>query len=171
MSAGDTTDLARAPSAWARVAARLVRWAAGRGADRATLVSRAGLSEDVLHDLDGRVPLVALYELLELASAMLSDPLLGLRFTTSLTIEDIDAIGFLIITSTTLRQAVERVSRYQRVFNDGERFELDVVGDHAPLVWTGIRPWTALAQAASSPGRIQRASAPMSVGSAIHHTS
>ncbi len=129
-----------APTMWARIAARLASWAEARGADRRALLAAARIGEDALVDLDGRIPLAAMYDLLEAASAALDDPLLGLRWIASLTLEDLDALGFLMITSPTLRDALERVSRYQRVFNDGERFELEVGEDAAHLAYVPYGP-------------------------------
>lgn len=125
---------------WARIAARFVSWAAEAGVDRAALLARARLSEDTLRDLDARIPLAAMYDLLEGAADALRDPLVGLRFVVALTVEDLDALGFLMITSATLRETVERMARYQRVFNDGERFEMRITGDAARISYAPFGP-------------------------------
>ncbi|MCA9606291.1 MAG: AraC family transcriptional regulator [Myxococcales bacterium] len=135
-----TSDLAHQPTAWARIAARLVSWAAAEGVDRAALLQAARLSDETLADLDARIPLASMYALLERAAEALDEPLLGLRFTRSLTIEDLDALGFLMITSPTLRHVLERATRYQHVFNDGERFEVELATDVAHVRYVPYGP-------------------------------
>ena len=112
------------PTTWARAAAKLADFAVSRGADRQALLSAAGLSEPELRNPDARVALEAFYSLAEEAAESTRDPLLGLHFALRLEVGDFDALGFLAMTSPTLGSALELMVRYQRLRNDGERYEL-----------------------------------------------
>lgn len=100
----------------------------------------AGLSRAALADVDGRIPLVALYELIEASHSALGDPCLGLHFATSLRLEDLDALGFLMITSATFGAALERMFRYQRMWAEGERYEIHVDGDRVRVTYEQYGP-------------------------------
>ncbi len=115
---------ARVPTAWARSAALVADYATARGVSREQLLAASSLSDSLLRDPDGRIPLLSLYDLVEHAEEELDDPCLGLHFTTTLSIEDMDALGFLMVTSPTFGSALERMFDYQRIWAEGERFEM-----------------------------------------------
>ncbi|AKT40980.1 AraC family transcriptional regulator [Chondromyces crocatus] len=121
------------PTMWARAAARMVAYAVGRGAVREALVARLGAPEAVLADPDGRVPLVGVYAVLEAAAEATRDARFGLHFALELRVEDLDTLGFLMVTSPDFGGCLSRLLRYQRLWNDGERFALSVEGDVARL--------------------------------------
>jgi AraC-like DNA-binding protein len=114
----------RSPTVWARMAAVIVTYAEQQGAEVSRLLEAAGLTRPALAHPDGRIPLVAFYDLIEATSSELRDPCLGLHLTTTLEVADLDALGFLMITSSTFGNALERMLRYQRVWAEGEHFEL-----------------------------------------------
>jgi AraC-like DNA-binding protein len=103
-------------------------YAISHGVSRDGLLAAAGLSQSSLGDPDGRISLLSLYDLVEYAEAQLGDPCLGLHFTTTLSIGDMDALGFLMATSPTFGSAMERMFEYQRIWAEGERFEMKAEG-------------------------------------------
>lgn len=113
----------RVPTAWARVAATFVRAAELEGLRRATLLARSGLDERALADPDARVLLRDLYALLE-ACAALGDELVHLRMTRRMEVASLDALAFLVMTSPTFGEGLRAMLRYQRVFSEGDRYEL-----------------------------------------------
>ncbi|WP_437809797.1 AraC family transcriptional regulator ligand-binding domain-containing protein [Sorangium sp. So ce1078] len=136
---------ARAPTIWARTAAQLADHAAQRGADRAALLEAAGLEAAgleaaALADPDARVPLPAFYALLEAAVAAAADPHLGLDFAGRFQPEHFDALGFLAMSSPTLGEALERMLRYQQIWNEGERYTLEIRGRCAHLTFAPHGP-------------------------------
>jgi hypothetical protein len=78
---------------WTRHAARLVAALVELGADRRAMLDAAGLDDAELADLDGRVPLEAVYEAIEAALAQTGDRLLGVHVAQRVAPEDLDAMG------------------------------------------------------------------------------
>lgn len=114
---------------WTRHAARLISLLERHGGHRAEMLRRAGLSGGQLDDLDGRVPLVAIYEAFEQAMETSRDPLLGVRVASSVTASDLDAQAFLMLTSPTMGEAIERLDRFGDAFLSGERSHWFVASD------------------------------------------
>ncbi|WP_437925524.1 AraC family transcriptional regulator [Sorangium sp. So ce291] len=131
---------ARAPTVWARTAAQLAGYAAERGADRAALIDAAGLTAAALADPDARVPLAAFYALIEAAVTAAADPHLGLGFAGRLQPEHFDALGFLAMSSPTLGEAFRRMLRYQQLWNEGERYTLEIRERRAHIAFTPFGP-------------------------------
>jgi AraC-like DNA-binding protein len=121
--ATSTDSKRRVPTAWARVAAAFVRAAELEGLSRAALLARTGLDESVLADPDARVLLRDLYALLE-GCASLGDELVHLRMTRRMEVASLDALAFLVMTSPTFGDGLRAMLRFQRVFTEGERYEL-----------------------------------------------
>lgn len=131
---------------WARAAAQIIDFVERTGVPRRELVAaldpgmRAAGSDtgpllDGLDDRDGRVPLEAVYTILETAVRVTGDETIGLGFAQQLEAADLDAIGFLMMTSPSLGDAFHRFIGYQRVWNEGERYELHVQGDVTHLTF------------------------------------
>ncbi len=114
----------RVSTAWARTLSFIVNFAEQRGLNRGELLRCAGVSDAVVGDPDGRVPLSSLYDLVEAASESLSDPYLGMHVSASIQVQDMDALGFVMVTSPTFGAAMRRMIDYQRLWSDGERFEM-----------------------------------------------
>jgi len=113
------------PRVWVHVARRMVLYSAPRGAERAALLGAAGLEEALLADPDARMPLLSLYELVEAAARMTGQGCWGLLLARELQVEDLDALGFLLVSSPTLGVSLEQLLHYQRVWNEGERYTLE----------------------------------------------
>ncbi len=146
-------DDARQPTQWGRVATRLAAFLDGAGVDwnwsrcaspalrHRRLFDAVGLDEDELRDPNTRIPLVALYDLLEATDAALaSEPLWPLRFATWAGVDTMDAVGFLMMTSATFGEGIEKMLAYMRVWNDGERYGLEVAGDAVHLTYAPYGP-------------------------------
>ncbi|WP_437710833.1 AraC family transcriptional regulator [Sorangium sp. So ce448] len=131
---------APAPTIWARTAAQLVDHAAERGADRRALLEAAGLAGAALAGPDARVPLAAFYALIEAAVAATADPHLGLDFAARFEPEHFDALGFLAMSSPTLGESFRRMLRYQQIWNEGERYTLEIRGRRAHLGFVPFGP-------------------------------
>ncbi len=97
-----------------------------------------GVSEKALGDPDGRVPVEAVYCLLEHLVDRTEDELTPLRLACTIEPGDLDALGLLALTSPTLGDALEATIRYQRVFVEGERYRLETIGDR---VHVRYEPW------------------------------
>lgn len=116
---------------------RLLAFAAAEGLDAAALAAAHGLDGVSPGDPEVRVSLVAVYGLVEAIAAHCEEAA-GLRFTRGLAAEDFDALGFLMITSPTLGVAIDRFVAHQRLYNEGERYDVVPVAGGALLRFT---PW------------------------------
>ena len=132
-------DLARhAPSAWARTLGALLEQARRIDLDPDELREAVGLDAEALADPDGRIPLEAVYAFVELVIERTGDEHAPLRLAHGLDVESFDALGLLVLTSATLGEALESTMRYQRLFAEGERYELASTGEHVHVRYT---PW------------------------------
>jgi AraC-like DNA-binding protein len=135
-----SADLTRQPTQWARLAARVVDTAARAGADADALRRAADLAGADLWAVEARVPLLSVYALLEAADAALVDPRFCEKVASGIDVEFYDALGFLILTSPTFGVSMERMLKYQRIWNDGERYAMEVEGDRAHIRYEPFGP-------------------------------
>lgn len=129
------------PTAWARVATLFVEYGVRRGVPRAELLAAAGLDEPALADPDGRIPLVAIYDVLEAIERLTGDARFGLDLPLGLEIDTLDALGFLFITSETFGSAMERLLRYMRLWNEGEQIGLQIEPAQVRLTYEPYGPF------------------------------
>lgn len=126
------------PTAWGRTLAALLSGAGAIGIDPVALGRTLDVDARSLSDPDARVPLASLYALLEQVVAHTGDELAPLRLAQHLDAESLDALGLLVASSATFGVALEHTIRYQRVFAEGERYELERSGE---LVHVRYVPW------------------------------
>lgn len=113
----------RLPTTSARVAAAFVSAAEREGLPREALLAGTWIEASSLRDPDGRVLLRDVYALLD-ACLALGDELVHLRMAKHIEPESLDALAFLVMTSPTFGEGLRAMLRYQRVFTEGERYEL-----------------------------------------------
>ena len=109
--------------------------------ERPELPARLEIPQEVLDDPDATVPIALWYEFVETATEASGDPFLGLHFgiTSHRRFrEGASAMRLLLLSSDTLRVAVDRVLRYQRYWNEGEHYEIEELRD---LVVVRYRSW------------------------------
>lgn len=118
--------LPRTPSTLGTWAATILRALEARGLDAAAIAAEAGIDPAALGPSD-RTPRAALTRLWELAVEATANPAFGLeaaRFTQQTTFH---ALGYAVLASETLKEAFERMTRYQRFV--GEILRLDLLDD------------------------------------------
>jgi AraC-like DNA-binding protein len=111
------TGLARFPSLLLREAARM-------GMDRTALMQRAGLSTSALQDPDRRIPMSRSAALWRALIADAPDAPLGLRIGSRRTLREAGLVGYVLQHSRTLRQGLERFTRYVRIISEAQRAEM-----------------------------------------------
>jgi AraC-like DNA-binding protein len=115
-------DRSRHPTVWGRTLRAILTLAhAPLHTTEQALIAELGVAARVLAEPDARVPLEALYALLERCLA--EDEHLPLRIARSMDIEAMDALGLLSCVSPDLGTALEVARRYQRIFSEGDVFE------------------------------------------------
>jgi hypothetical protein len=96
-----------------------------------------------LADPDGRVPLSMLWAVWRDVLTHDPDPTLGLRLGRRITVRSLGLVGYVLATSRTLGDALDRFSRYCRILHDGIECHIDrsagtvriVFHDHAMVDW------------------------------------
>lgn len=122
------TNAGRSTTTLATWAATILRAVEARGIDARPLAVQAGIDPAALGP-DARVPRPALNRLWELAVEATGDPAFGIeasRFTAQTTFH---ALGYAVLASVTLKEALERVIRYRRLIGDVLELRLVDAGD------------------------------------------
>jgi len=128
-----TATLRSGTSTLATWPASILRALAARGLDADAIARRAGIDPGAL-GAEARVGRDALNRLWGLAVEATGDPAFGLevpRFTSQTTFH---ALGYAVLASVTLKEALERMIRYRRLIGDVLRLELIDAGDRYRFV-------------------------------------
>jgi AraC-like DNA-binding protein len=111
-----------------------------RGVDPAVLLARAGLAADALDAPDRRAPFQAIARLLTEAARETACPHFGLLVGQRYAWDDIGLPGQLALNSSTLREALETFTVYQRLNSQGGTAYLTRYGDSAALGFAVFHP-------------------------------
>jgi AraC-like DNA-binding protein len=84
-------------------------------------------------DPDTRVPYAAVLALIERAATALDDVSYGLRLGASYGLREGGLLGFVLLNSPTLSDAIANLQRYFRVVGDGEELEVEWDGPHVAV--------------------------------------
>lgn len=117
----------------------ILRALSAHGHDARAIALRAGIDPDAL-DPERRVPRAALTSLWELAVEATGDPAFGLEVPRHAAQTTFHALGYAVLASATMKEALERIIRHRRLAGDvlalrlidaGDRyrFEIDVSAD------------------------------------------
>ncbi|TGY92578.1 AraC family transcriptional regulator [Marinicauda pacifica] len=96
----------------AGLAASLVDFATGRGAQHTDLLARAELDETRLADIDGRVDLGRYLVLIDAARQVTGDPALVLRWAEAVGMAEVSIVGLIMEASATMGEAFVQMQRY-----------------------------------------------------------
>jgi AraC-like DNA-binding protein len=103
------------------------------GVPSARFLGASELDPGQLDSPDARVPLSELHRLCELALELTGDPALGLHWSERYRASTFAPLSHLIAHSASLRQGLESVARFQRLFDDTSSFRLLESDDRAIL--------------------------------------
>jgi AraC-like DNA-binding protein len=113
----------------------LLHYAEQQGLDRAVLLVKSGLTEDIIADPDGRIPTKQMVRLWQTLIDELDDPLLGLKVGAGPRVTEFGLVGYAMLYSDTLLDALSRLARYQRILSEAIRFTLNEKSDSYELAW------------------------------------
>jgi AraC-like DNA-binding protein len=117
----------------ARLATRVVSDLRRHGVNPDSLLKEVGLNRADVADADNRIPYAATLGLVERAATVLGDASYGLRLGAAQDARDSGMLGFLMLNSPTLLNALSNTQRYFRVLGEGEDIEIERLGPHATL--------------------------------------
>jgi AraC-like DNA-binding protein len=121
------------PKIAARPAIFVVNELRRRGLATDDLLKDVVLRRTDLADPEARVPYAAVLGLIERAAAATGDASFGLRLGASRDQHDSGLLGFVLLNSSTLMDALTNLQRYFRVIGEGEEFEIERGGPQVTL--------------------------------------
>lgn len=104
------------------------------------LCEMAGLDATHLNNPFARVLFSQLVSLYESAARLTQDQSFGLHVGERTDFRGFDALGYIVLNSPTLGDALDRVARYFPIWTDGATFRLDTDGASARLSWEYADP-------------------------------
>ena len=117
----------------ARLATRVVGDLRQRGINPDSLLKEVGLRRADVSDPDNRIPYAATLALIERAATTLGDASYGLRLGAAQEARDSGMLGFLMLNSPSLLEALSNAQRYFRLLGEGEDIEVERMGPHVTL--------------------------------------
>jgi AraC-like DNA-binding protein len=117
----------------ARLATRVVADLRRHGVNADALLKEVGLRRADVSEPDNRIPYAAVIALIERAATTLGDASYGLRLGSAQNARDGGMLGFLMLNSPTLLDALTNAQRYFRVLGEGEDIEVERLGPHVTL--------------------------------------
>ena len=97
------------------------------------LLREVGLRRSDLADADARLPYTSVIDLIEGAATLTGDSSFGLRLGASRDTRQRGLLGFLVLNSATLMDALANLQRYSKVAGEGEEVEIERQGTHVTL--------------------------------------
>ncbi|HEY3064170.1 MAG TPA: AraC family transcriptional regulator [Methylomirabilota bacterium] len=120
------------------------------GLSREELLRQARLDEAQLRDPDHRIPISAVARLWRAIAAHTTQPTIGLRLGKDVRAREFGLVGYVMVCSKTLGEALTRLDRYDRIVSDALNIELDAA---AGATWVRLHvqsPLQALRPAADA---------------------
>lgn len=112
----------------ARSARKVLELAEERGADAAAIAHAAGLDRTALDDPEARIPDAVLFRLYELGAEATGDECFGLHIGERVDMRGFDVLGYAVLSSRTLGDALERAARYYAIWTDGTELAIERAG-------------------------------------------
>jgi len=103
------------------------------GCARDFLLSRSGLDETALSDPDSRLPVETVTRAWQAATEKSTDGLIGLRVGKHIRPGSFSVLGHLLMTCATLRDALDKASRFAPLVGDGGRLAVEFTKEGAVL--------------------------------------
>ncbi|MDJ0971040.1 MAG: AraC family transcriptional regulator [Kiloniellales bacterium] len=104
------------------------------------ILKAAGLTRRQVSDPDARIPYKKHAALLSLAAEATGDGCFGLRLTTTIAPKQVGLLGYVLLNSATLGDALKNLRRYFRVLTDALEFELEADREQVVLIFRIIDP-------------------------------
>jgi AraC-like DNA-binding protein len=101
----------------------LVDFAAGRGADRAALLERAGIDAEALMHQDNHVPLARYLALFDAAAELTGMPAISLEYGKAVRMQEISIVGLICEACETVLDVPKQLNRYASLVVGEERGE------------------------------------------------
>jgi len=117
----------------ARIPLLMLERTADYGLDRDELAAAAGFKNE-LENPDARVSVTKIWNLWRILIDRTSDPFLGLHLMMGLRIRQFGVVGYAMVNSRTVLDALRRLTRYSRIITEALELTLSVEADRVDLV-------------------------------------
>lgn len=124
-----------APTIQAKAVEKIIKAAAARGVAPDSLYKAIELDPDVLKDPDRRIPFAQVVALYEKAAGLTGDDAFGLHVGEAVDPKAFDVLGYAVINSPTLGEALERMVRYNFIWTNGSCFSVESRGALTCIVY------------------------------------
>ncbi|HEX8144449.1 MAG TPA: AraC family transcriptional regulator [Pyrinomonadaceae bacterium] len=112
---------------------KVVEAATGYGVRPQELYRAVNLDPSLLDDTDNRIPYAQLVALYEAAARLTGDDAFGLHLSERTSEKVFDLLGYVLMSSPTLGEALHRIVRYHPIWNDGAEYVLEMDDDAVRL--------------------------------------
>lgn len=119
---------------------KVIDAAAARGVRPAELYRAINLDPALLDDADNRIPYAQLIALYEEAARLTGDDAFGLHLSEQTSEKVFDLLGYVMMSSPTLGEALHRIVRYHPIWNDGAEYVLEFEDEAVRLIYRYISP-------------------------------
>lgn len=118
-----------------RSVAKIIDAAAAHGVEPEALYRAIGLDAAVLEGPDNRIPFAQLVALYERAAEMTGDDDFGLHVGERVDPKLFDVLGYMVVNSPTMGEALNRLVRYHSIWSEGAFFNLDLGNTETSLTY------------------------------------
>jgi AraC-like DNA-binding protein len=137
---GSIKQLSNVPTAQGGLSRLVARRMREAGIKLEPLLPRVGLTVDQINDPERRIGAANQIAFLEAAAEALNDNLLGYRLAETFDLRDLGLLYYVMASSGTLGEALERASRYSRQTNEAIVFQYQEAREpRLRLVYSGVR--------------------------------
>jgi AraC-like DNA-binding protein len=126
------------PTIQAKAVEKIVRAAAARGVSARDLYEATKLDPTGLDDPDRRIPFAQLVSLYEQAARLTNDDAFGLHIGEKVDPKAFDVLGYSVINSSTLGEALDRAVRYNSLWTNGSYLSIDKGSPLTRIVYTYV---------------------------------
>ncbi|MBA3804130.1 MAG: AraC family transcriptional regulator [Acidobacteria bacterium] len=123
----------RVPTISVKAIGKIVDAALAAGVRPEQLYRAVHFDPALLDDAENRIPYAQIVALYEAAARLTNDTAFGLHLSERASPKVFDILGYVMLNSPTLGEAIGRIVRYHSIWTDGAAYNLEVKGDVARL--------------------------------------
>jgi AraC-like DNA-binding protein len=127
--------MSRQATIQAKAVEKIIKAAAARGVSAQPLYQAIELDPAVLKDPDHRIPFARVVQLYEKAAELTGDRAFGLHVGEEVDPKAFDVLGYAVVNSPTLGEALDRMVRYNFIWTNGSCFEVERGPEFARIVY------------------------------------
>ncbi|HEV2913416.1 MAG TPA: AraC family transcriptional regulator [Pyrinomonadaceae bacterium] len=128
----------RVPTISVKAIGKIVDAAADAGVRPEELYSAVNLDPALLSDVENRIPYAQIVALYEAAARLTRDDAFGIHLSERTSAKVFDLLGYVLMNSATLGEALDRIVRYHSIWTDGAAYSLKTAGDVARLSYSYV---------------------------------